>query len=70
VKTAEKAAQTSRISSPTLSAKTVNLSPSRYLAQIEALPILGHAWLSSLKRSTFLSTTYAFSYLAAELHYR
>ena len=70
MKTAEKGAQTSRTLWPTLSAKAVTLSPSRYLAQIEALPILGHAWLSSLKRSTFLSTTYAFSYLAAELHYR
>jgi hypothetical protein len=49
VKTAEKGAQTSRILCPTLRAKTVKLSPSRYLAQIEALPILGHAWLSSLK---------------------
>jgi hypothetical protein len=70
VKTAENGAQTSRIVCPALRAKTANLSPSRYLAQIEALPILGHAWLASLKRSTFLSTTYAFSYLAAELHYR
>ena len=65
MKTAENGAQTPRIVCPALRAKTVN----RYLAQIEALPILGHAWLSSLKRSTFLSTTYAFSYLAAELHY-
>jgi hypothetical protein len=54
VKTAENGAQTSRIVCPALRAKTVNLSPSRYLAQIEALPILGHAW-SPLPEAKYVS---------------